>query len=219
MSAHGNLQIFVEAFFGQLFRDVDTKHVDADAGEGTSPTVSQEQLVFGTAHGGWPGDRCSWRRCSCPWRPRSRVVGRCFGFFHLLVEPEKLVPHVRKEQLVDFVQHVALEDVVHDLMSRQASAVHQQLEGELQPGIHLPSTGLAFAFFSSSLRFDRVGRSHSESIRRFFKIQIHVAKTRKKQILGLRLKLEKKVAAIKNDKMCQTTNCFSAWVPFERGSD
>lgn len=37
-----NSQILMKAFLRQLFRDVDAKHVNADAGEGTRPTVCQE---------------------------------------------------------------------------------------------------------------------------------------------------------------------------------
>lgn len=42
--------------------------------------------------------------------------------------------------------------MIHDLMPGQPSSVHQQLESEFQPGIHLPSSRFPLAFFSSALR-------------------------------------------------------------------
>lgn len=42
--------------------------------------------------------------------------------------------------------------MVHDSVPREASAIDQELEGELQPGIHLPPPRLALAFFSSFLQ-------------------------------------------------------------------
>lgn len=41
--------------------------------------------------------------------------------------------------------------MVHDGMSWEAGTVDEQLEGELQPGVHLPPPRLALAFFSSFL--------------------------------------------------------------------
>lgn len=47
--------------------------------------------------------------------------------------------------------HVALKDIVHDLMPWQSRSVHEQLEGELEPRVHLPATRLPLAFFPPTL--------------------------------------------------------------------
>lgn len=45
------LQIFVKSFLWQLFRDVDSEHVDAHARERARPTVGQKKFVLRRAHG------------------------------------------------------------------------------------------------------------------------------------------------------------------------
>lgn len=46
-------------------------------------------------------------------------------------------------------------------MTRQSRSVHEKLEGELQSGIHLPTTRLSLAFFATTLRIhESVGWLH-----------------------------------------------------------
>lgn len=47
--------------------------------------------------------------------------------------------------------HVALEYVVHDLVSWESCCIHQQLECEFQAGVHFPPSSFSLAFFPSSL--------------------------------------------------------------------
>lgn len=73
------------------------------------------------------------------------------GFVDLLIEPDQSGPRVRLEQLIDLVDHVALEYMIHHLVPRQRSGVYQQLEGKLQTWVHLPATRFPLAFFSAFL--------------------------------------------------------------------
>lgn len=90
-------------------------------------------------------------------------------------------------------------------MSWKSRAVHQQLEGELQPGVHLPSSRFSLAFFSSSLHFSRVRRIH-------FEVSLKISKFKeifRAKLSHLRRKKRRraKIVSIKNVlKMCQTTN-------------
>lgn len=97
----------MEALLGQLFLDVDAKHVDADSGEGAAPPVRDEQLV-GPVVGAPRRALRRFRRTGRPRPGRSRLVDVPFGrhvhLVYLLVEPHQLVAHVRQEQLVDLVQ-------------------------------------------------------------------------------------------------------------------
>lgn len=47
--------------------------------------------------------------------------------------------------------HVAFENMVHNLVTWQLRAIHQQLEHKLQPGIHFATSRFAFAFFATPL--------------------------------------------------------------------
>lgn len=61
------------------------------------------------------------------------------------------------------IYHVSFENMVHDLMTWQLCAVHQQLEHKLQPRIHFAASRLAFAFFATSLRIHIV--RHDSGVR------------------------------------------------------
>lgn len=78
-----------------------------------------------------------------------------FRFLDFLVKPDQGGPDVWLKQVVDLVQHVSVEYMIHDFVPWQSGSVHQKLEGEFQPGIHLPASGLPLAFFSSFLRNDK----------------------------------------------------------------
>lgn len=75
-----------------------------------------------------------------------------FRFLHFLIIPDEGGLHMGQKQLIDFVQHVSLENVIHDLVAGQLCSIHQELESEFQTGIHLPSSCLSLAFFSAFLR-------------------------------------------------------------------
>lgn len=49
--------------------------------------------------------------------------------------------------------HVAVENVVHDLMPWQLGPIHQQLEHELQARVHFAAARFSFAFLAAPLRF------------------------------------------------------------------
>lgn len=79
-------------------------------------------------------------------------VSRRLRLFHFLIVPDEGGPHMRYKQQVDLVQHVTFEDMVHDFMSGQLRRVHQELKGEFQAGVHLPSPRLPLAFLPPFLQ-------------------------------------------------------------------
>lgn len=169
----------LKALLRQLFAAIGAEDVDADALQRNLPAVGQEKflLVDGRhvglqVHPAGAGLQLS----AGAWFAWFQG-GHCFRVQHLLVEPHQLGLHVRKKQLVDFVQledhtevtlefnseigeyHFSFENVIHNLVPRQTSGVDEDLEGELQPGVHLPSSRLSFAFFSSSLEMRKLRSS------------------------------------------------------------
>lgn len=57
---------------------------------------------------------------------------------------------------IRLVYHIPFKNVIHNLMPRQTSSIHQQLKREFQTRVHFPPPRLSLAFFASSLRFRRV---------------------------------------------------------------
>lgn len=47
--------------------------------------------------------------------------------------------------------HISFENMIHNSMAREACPIDKELDGKLQPGVHLPPPGLSFAFFSPFL--------------------------------------------------------------------
>lgn len=79
-------------------------------------------------------------------------VSQRFWLFNLLIIPDKSGSHVRHEQMIDLIQHVTLENVIHNFMTWQLRRIHQKLKGKFQTRVHLSSPRFPLAFFSPFLQ-------------------------------------------------------------------